>query len=62
MSIPVIPKKRGRPATGRDPLLTVRVPEELKQRVEAYAAKQMVTRTEAVRVLIEAGFAALDAP
>jgi len=59
MSISVTHKKRGRPATGQDPHLTVRLPEELKRRIEDYAASRTVSRTEAVRTLLEAGFVAL---
>jgi hypothetical protein len=56
-SIKVVPKKRGRPATGKDPLLTVRAPEELIAAIDAWAAKEGLARSEAVRQLIEAGLA-----
>ena len=54
-SIKVVPKKRGRPATGKDPLLTVRAPAELIAAIDAWAAKERLARSEAVRQLIEAG-------
>lgn len=54
-SIPVVPKKRGRPATGRDPLLTGRVPAEMIAAVEEWAERHKVSRSEAVRRLIQLG-------
>lgn len=54
-SITVVPKKRGRPATGKDPLLTVRAPPHLLEAIDAWAAKAELARSEAVRQLIEAG-------
>jgi hypothetical protein len=57
-SIKVIPKKkrgRGRPATGRDPVLAVRLPNELRTTVEEWAKKEKMTRSEAIRMLIERG-------
>jgi metal-responsive CopG/Arc/MetJ family transcriptional regulator len=58
MSISVTQKKRGRPATGRDPHLTLRLPEELLKAVEHHAAATGETRSEAIRRLIEAGLEA----
>jgi metal-responsive CopG/Arc/MetJ family transcriptional regulator len=58
MSISVTPKKRGRPATGRDPHLSLRLPEELLQAVEHHAEAVGETRSEAIRRLIEAGLKA----
>ncbi len=54
-SIPVLPKKRGRPATGQDPLLNFRAPPELTERIDAWAAKQKdaPSRSEAIRRLLE---------
>jgi hypothetical protein len=55
-SIKVEPKKRrGRPATGKDPLLSTRAPQELIKRVEQWAKADGVTRSEAIRALIELG-------
>jgi predicted DNA-binding protein len=55
-SIKVIPKKkrgRGRPATGRDPVTAVRLPDELRAAVDKWAVEKGMTRSEAIRVLIE---------
>jgi hypothetical protein len=63
MSVPALKKpkkKRGRPATGRDPVTAIRLPEDLRVRVEAWAAKQPDTpsRSEAIRRLVEHGLVA----
>jgi Arc/MetJ-type ribon-helix-helix transcriptional regulator len=54
-------KKRGRPATGRDPVTAIRLPEDLRVRVEAWAAKQgdAPSRSEAIRRLVEIGLASV---
>lgn len=52
-----IPKKRGRPATGKDPMLTFRSPPELTSRIEAFAEKVEQPRSEAIRRLVEKGLA-----
>ena len=51
----VTPKRPGRPATGRDPVLTVRLPPSLRFAIEAWAKRQKDTpsRSEAIRRLIE---------
>lgn len=54
-SIKVQPKRRGRPATGKDPLLTVRAPKATIKAIEDWATKNEVTRSEAVRRLVELG-------
>ena len=56
-------KKRGRPATGRDPVTAIRLPEDLRVRVEAWAAKLPDTpsRSEAIRRLVEIGLAGVTA-
>lgn len=54
-SIKEIPKKRGRPATGKDPLITMRLPEEMIAQLDARAAAANVSRSEIVRRMIEAG-------
>jgi hypothetical protein len=56
-SISVTPKKRGRPATGRDPLVTARLPKEMIVAVEAWAAKNITSRSDAIRQLLEVGLA-----
>ena len=50
-----IPKKRGRPATGRDPVVCIRLPQELIDRADAQAAKGKTTRSQIVRKWIEKG-------
>lgn len=56
-SIKVKPKKRGRPATGKDPLIGARFPETLIEAIDAWAAasEQPLTRSEAIRRLVELG-------
>jgi hypothetical protein len=55
-SIKVTPKKkRGRPATGRDPHVTSRMPPDLIAEVEAWATANETTRSEAIRRLVELG-------
>jgi hypothetical protein len=54
----VIPKKRrGRPATGKDPLTALRLPPELTKAIEAWAADQEdgPNRSESIRRLVEIG-------
>ena len=48
-------KKRGRPATGRDLSIAVRFPPDAVAAIEAWGEKQDVTRSEAIRRLVEAG-------
>ncbi len=54
-SITVTPKKRGRPATGQDPVLTVRLPSNTRTAIENWAKQQKdrPSRSEAIRRLIE---------
>jgi len=56
-SIMVMPKKRGRPATGRDPSIVVRFPPALTKAVDTWASRvgDNVTRSEAIRRLVELG-------
>ena len=53
-SIAVKPKKRGRPATGRDPLVGIRLPPSVIERIDAWAAERGVNRSEAIRAMIMA--------
>jgi hypothetical protein len=57
-SIKVHPKKRGRPATGKDPLISARVPAAIVTSIEAWGAMKGVTRSEAIRRLVELGLKA----
>jgi Arc/MetJ-type ribon-helix-helix transcriptional regulator len=54
-SIGVVPKKRGRPATGRDPVTAIRLSPEMRAEIDAWAAKQedRPPRSEAIRRMIE---------
>jgi predicted transcriptional regulator len=58
-SIAVLPKKRGRPATGRDPVMSIRLSPDLRARVDAWASRQedKLSSSEAIRRLIELGLA-----
>jgi predicted DNA-binding protein len=56
-SIKVKPKKRGRPATGKDPMVGARLPPDLTTRIDAWAKKHGMTRSAAIRALIEASLA-----
>jgi hypothetical protein len=54
-SIKVNQKKRGRPATGRDPVSAVRLPTELTTAVDKWGEANGVNRSEAIRRLVELG-------
>ena len=59
-SIPVIRKKLGRPPTGQDPVLAVRLPVALRSDIESWAKQQndKPSRSEAIRRLLEFALAA----
>ena len=54
-SIPVVRKKRGRPATGQDPVSAIRLSLALRLEIETWAKQQPDTpsRSEAIRQLVE---------
>ena len=54
-SIKVNQKKRGRPATGRDPVSAVRLPAELTAAVDRWGETHDANRSEAIRRLVELG-------
>jgi len=54
-SIKAIPKKRGRPATGKDPLVAARLPQTMIAALDKRAEAEGVTRSETMRRLLEAG-------
>ena len=54
-SIKVMPKKRGRPATGKDPQIVARMPAAMLANVDAWATANETTRSEAFRQLVELG-------
>lgn len=49
------PKKRGRPATGKDPMVGFRSPPELTARIDSYARREDIPRSAAIRRLVEKG-------
>jgi len=52
----VRPKRRGRPATGRDPLVQVRVPKSLLDRIDRWAGRfDDMDRSTALRCLLGIG-------
>jgi Arc/MetJ-type ribon-helix-helix transcriptional regulator len=59
-SISVRQKKRGRPATGKMPTTTLRLPEKLSEQIDAWAHKQAdgPGHSEAIRRLVELGLKA----
>jgi hypothetical protein len=59
-SIAVKQKKRGRPATGFDPLVGVRFPTELTKSVDAWAGRNGLTRSEAIRRFVEEALAGMQ--
>ena len=48
----VIPKKRGRPATGKDPLVALRLPAEMISAIDNAAKLEGISRSEKIRQLI----------
>jgi hypothetical protein len=48
-------KRRGRPATGRDPVSAVRLPADLTASVDRWAEDHDANRSEAIRRLVEIG-------
>src|SRR5258705_2096627 len=57
-TISVHKKSRGRPATGQDPLISARVPAEVVTSILAWGKAKGVTRSEAIRRLVELGLKA----
>jgi Ribbon-helix-helix protein, copG family len=47
----------GRPATGRDPMIGLRAGEQLTAAIDAWAKRNGVGRSEAIRRLVEIGLA-----
>jgi hypothetical protein len=46
---------RGRPATGQDPLISARVPVDVVASIKAWGNAKGITRSEAIRRLVELG-------
>jgi metal-responsive CopG/Arc/MetJ family transcriptional regulator len=57
----VLPKRLGRPATGRDPVTAIRLAPELVKEIDAWALSHGVSRSEAIRSLVENALAAQSA-
>jgi hypothetical protein len=51
-------RKRGPPATGKTPITGVRLSADVTDRIDAWAKPQGVTRSEAIRRLVEIGLEA----
>jgi hypothetical protein len=51
----VVRKRPGRPATGQDPVTAIRLSPEMRETVDAWAARQpdKPSRSEAIRRLVE---------
>jgi len=60
MSIAAKPKKRGRPATGKDPMVGLRLSPELTRAVDSWAEERNLTRSEAIRTMIERALSSHD--
>jgi Arc/MetJ-type ribon-helix-helix transcriptional regulator len=56
-SIRVKPKRRGRPATGKDPLVGARLPPNMIREIDQWASRNSVSRSEAIRRLVERSLA-----
>jgi hypothetical protein len=48
-------RKRGRPATGRDPVVTVRLTPQLRRALALISEKHRMTKSAAIRCLLNAG-------
>jgi hypothetical protein len=57
-STKVVPKKRGRPGTGKDPHMSARMPPALIAEVQAWALANDTSRSDAFRRLVELGLRA----
>ncbi len=57
-AISVHKKRRGRPASGQDPLMSARVPSEVVAAIKAWQTSHGVTGSEAIRRLVELGLKA----
>jgi Ribbon-helix-helix protein, copG family len=57
-SISVKRKKPGRPATGTEPLYGIRMGDQLMAEIERWAEANSVSRSEAIRRLVEIGLKA----
>jgi metal-responsive CopG/Arc/MetJ family transcriptional regulator len=53
-----VKRKRGRPATGRDQLIGVRLPDDMINSLDNWAKRNDCSRSEAIRRLVELGLKA----
>jgi len=51
-------KRRGRPATGRDPMVSSRIPAPTVDAIDEWAVRNETTRSDAIRRLVELGLKA----
>lgn len=56
----VVRKKRGRPkrgeqALGKDPVMSLRIPQRVREEVDALANREGISRSLAIRKMIEQG-------
>lgn len=47
--------KRGRPATGQDPIFSFRIPQEVMDQVDEWVAARRMSRSQAIRRWLENG-------
>ena len=52
MSIPAKQKRRGRPPTGKTPMIGLRAGPDLLQSIDAYAGAENLSRSEAMRHIL----------
>ena len=55
MSVDLKPRKIGRPATGKDAHIAARFPDHLLTTIEDWAERNDLSRSEALRRLVELG-------
>ena len=55
-------RKRGRPATGRDPMVSSRIPEATVAAIDEWATRNDTTRSDAIHRLVELGLTVRTKP
>jgi hypothetical protein len=55
-------QKAGRPATGKDPLISFRIPQDVINEIEGWAAIRALSRSGAIRQLIDVALSASRSP
>jgi len=53
MKLRLSKRKLGRPATGHDPLVSARIPQHLRDELDAWAKRRGISRSVAIRRLLE---------